>query len=177
MTESGQRTLKDLSLFAGMDDADMEAVARVLRRLAVRPGEALFRRGERARTMFAIVQGSVEIIDPMPDGRNVHLATLGPDTVMGEVALLDGGIRAAAAIAREPTICVTLDAAGLERLLQERPEAARKLMMMLADNLAKRLREAKNLANRLAEAQADGNRKQSSVTDALKDLWRRMVSR
>jgi CRP-like cAMP-binding protein len=177
MTETRQKTLKDISIFAGMDDADMEAVARVLRRLAVRPGETLFRRGERARTMFAIVQGSVDIIDPMPDGRNVHLATLDAGAVMGEVALLDGGIRAAAAIAREPTICVTLDAAGLERLLQERPDAARKLMMTLADNLAKRLRQAKILTNQIAEAQTRKGAKDPSAADTLKALWRRMVGR
>ncbi len=175
MVDGAPKTLKDLSLFAGMDDADMEAMARVLRRLVVHPGETLFRRGERARTMFAIVSGRVDIIDPTPDGRNVLLATLGPGAVMGEVALLDGGIRAAAAIAQEPTTCVTLDADGLERLLNERPQAARKLMLTLADNLGNRLRQAKNLANQLASVQTSGDTKPSSPTETLKALWKRMV--
>jgi CRP-like cAMP-binding protein len=175
MATGTPRTLKDIPLFQDMDDADVEAMARVLRRLVVLPGETLFRRGERARTMFAIVEGSVDIMEPSPDGRNLLLATLQAGDVMGEVALIDGGTRTAAAIAREPTTCVTLDADGLERLVHERPEAARKLMLRLATNLAVRLSRAKQDTNRLAERLARGEAGTALATEARKSFWERLL--
>lgn len=140
-----------LPFFEDMDPADIGSLARHLRRLAVPAGTTLFRRGERARTMFVIVDGFVEVVDPTEDGRNVLLAELGPGETMGEVALLDGGARRALAIARTPVMCLTLDADGLADLLRERPETALKLMLTMSRRLALRLNQAACQANRTSD--------------------------
>ncbi len=175
MATNAPKTLKDIEVFSDMDEEDLAALVRVLRRLVALPGETLFRRGERTRTLFAIVEGVVDIIEPTPDGRNVPLASLEAVDVMGEVALLDGGPRTAAAVARLPTTCVTLDAAGLEQLLHDRPEAARKLMLRLARNLAARMQRAKVDANRLAERLAQGQGAGSVGTETKRSFWSRLL--
>ncbi len=164
----------DLEMFRDMGTADLEALARCLRRVEVPVGGTLFRRGERTRTMFAIVEGTVEILEARPDGRNVSLVILGPGEVMGEVALLDGGIRQAVAIARSPTVCVTLDAEGLARLLHECPETARKLMLVMAENLATRLGRAGAKANDVAAGLARGGPRGAVVPEVRKSLLGRL---
>ncbi len=143
-------------LFSEMDVADLEVLARCMRRLDVPQGSTLFRRGERTRMMFVIIDGSVEIVEPLTNGRNVSLAVLGPGDVMGEVALLDGAPRKAVALAKTRVACVTLDDAGLSRLLHERPEAARKLMLRMSQNLAQRLDSVWNKAGELAASVRSG---------------------
>ena len=175
MAASSPKSLSDLPIFQGMDDGDIQAVTKVIRRLVAMPGETLFRRGERSRTMFAIIDGTVEILDPAPDGRNVLLATLHSGDLMGEVALLDGGTRSASAVAVEPTTCLTLSAEGLEKLLKEHPDTAKKIMMKLAENLAIRLIRTKESVNQLANDLEQGQGRGDVSTEVRKSIWQRLL--
>jgi EAL domain-containing protein (putative c-di-GMP-specific phosphodiesterase class I) len=65
-------------------------------------GEVLFREGEPGHEAFVIEEGSVEIFQERPQGRNV-LAHLGRDAIFGEMALVGDQTRTASAVATEPT--------------------------------------------------------------------------
>src|SRR5919109_470151 len=69
----------------------------------MRPGDVLFRQGEEANGLFVVAAGSVGIYSRLPGEREVELAVLGAGEVIGELALVDGGTRAATARALEPT--------------------------------------------------------------------------
>ena len=162
-----------LPFFSDMEPADIAALARHLHRLVVPAESTLFRRGERLRTMFLIVDGSVDVVEPTEDGRNVQLAELGPGDTMGEVALLDGGGRRALAIARTPVTCITLDSEGLAALELERPQPAVKLMLTMARRLAMRL----NRTGRQAGSAAHGARTADDTQPSLPNVRRSILDR
>jgi CRP-like cAMP-binding protein len=83
--------LAGVPLFEGRDEADLEALARVLRRRTVQEGELLWRQGGEAREMLFILEGSLSASLSVPGDRVVEIGRAGPGDMVGEIALLDGG--------------------------------------------------------------------------------------
>ena len=90
MSEAMQ-ALRRLPLFARLDDAVREAVARrtVLRTVAA--GAVLFRRGEACAGLYVVLEGLVRVYRASADGREQTIHTLGPGQPLAEVPLFDGG--------------------------------------------------------------------------------------
>ena len=77
-----------------LDFAQLPREARAhLRRFAA--GETIFLMDAPGDSMMAILEGSVRISVPSPDGKEIVLALLHPGEVFGEIALLDGKGRTA----------------------------------------------------------------------------------
>src|SRR6476619_2329283 len=95
-----------------------------------KPGETIFAAGEKGDNMYVIRSGEVEI---ERDGKIVE--KLGPGGIFGEMALIDGALRAATAKAK--TACEV--AATTEKtflfLVHETPFFAISVMRALADRL------------------------------------------
>lgn len=70
----------------------------------------------------------------------VPIASLGPGSLLGEVALLDGGPRSAHCTALSPVRAAVLTRSALETLLEAHPRVAAKLMIALAQRITERLR-------------------------------------
>lgn len=71
--------------------------------------EVIFREGDEATDAYVIESGQVEIL-ASDGGKSVVLATLGPDSVFGEMAIIDGGRRSATAVAKEKTRVIAMPA-------------------------------------------------------------------
>ncbi|WP_435640891.1 EAL domain-containing protein [Micavibrio aeruginosavorus] len=61
-------------------------------------GSVLFKAGEPRDNAYLIEKGTVDILGPGPEGPQSLLARLSPGDVFGEMALIDGGLRSAAAV-------------------------------------------------------------------------------
>src|SRR5690348_10122013 len=112
----------------------------MLRRLKLRPGETLFRQGEEADGLFVAVDGSVAAHGRLPGGREVELAVLGSGEVIGEMALVDGGTRAATVRALEPTTALFFARADFLALASRLDPTAFALKRRLASIVCERLR-------------------------------------
>ena len=66
-------------------------------------GEALITQGEEGQELFLILDG---VVDVEVDGEEV--AELGPGTLIGEMALLEGGVRTASVYATTPARVVVV---------------------------------------------------------------------
>lgn len=104
-----------LMSIAGHDEAWTE--------VELAPGDHLFYSGEPGDAFFVVTSGLLEAYRADRSGNRMVLEQLGPDTVIGELALLDGGARSAAVVAVEPSRLRRLDRAGFERLVHASPEA------------------------------------------------------
>ena len=95
-------------------------------------GEYLFRQGEAADLMYILVEGEVDILveDTIVD-------TVGPETVLGEMAMIDAEPRSASA--RAKTVCrvVPIDQKRFQFLIQQTPYFAIEVMRILAHRLQK----------------------------------------
>ena len=115
--------------FVRLDAEDAQTVVAYLREVSYAPGEVLFRAGD----------VTVETGTCLP-GLEVPIAVLGAGSVLGEMALLDGAPRSATCTAVTPVQAAGLARRGLERLIDEHPKVAARLMVVLAQHMAERLR-------------------------------------
>jgi CRP-like cAMP-binding protein len=125
-------------LFRALNDdarADLSARAFIVDYSA---GEPIFHLGDAGTTMMTVVVGRVRIVLPTQSGKEIILADLGPGELFGEVALLDGGERSAAARAQTSCRLVVLERRDVLPFLLARPPA----MLALVELLCARLRRA-----------------------------------
>jgi CRP-like cAMP-binding protein len=106
--------------------------------LTLEPGARLFTRGDAGDALFVLLEGEMEISVASSGGRTVRLASLAAGSVIGEMAVLDGGPRSADASAvRRCRLCKFSRDAVMDALIAE-PKA---MAALLAD-LSARLRQA-----------------------------------
>ena len=106
----------------------------------IHSGEVLFKRGEEADGAYVIQDGRFKLSSN--DGDE---PTVGPCTLLGEVALFSETRRPATARALEPSTVLRIPRFLFVRMLDSFPEAARKLREILAARLDQATREISNV--------------------------------
>jgi CRP-like cAMP-binding protein len=106
----------------------------------IHSGEVLFKRGEEADGAYVIQDGRFKLSSN--DGDEL---TVGPCTLLGEVALFSETRRPATAKALEPSTVLRIPRFLFVRMLDSFPEAARKLREILAARLDQATREISNV--------------------------------
>jgi CRP-like cAMP-binding protein len=131
-----ESALKQVSLFASLDDSQIDTVAREANERSFADGEVIVRQGDTGAAGFWIIlSGSVEV-----RRGPVTLATLGAGDYFGEMALVSDHStpRSADVIAIDDVRALQLTRWDLRGLILAHPEIA---LSMLAD-LAGRIRKA-----------------------------------
>ena len=128
-------------LFAGLDADDLRYVLRVARRLEFAPGAMLLRQGQAADSALILEDGRVGIVSALPGGGEAVIAELGPGSVLGEMALLDSGVRSANVIAREPTACFSMERDAFRLLIAQGNRAVLAINHRITLGLCQRLRD------------------------------------
>jgi CRP-like cAMP-binding protein len=101
-------------------------------------GAVLFYAGELADGGYVVQEGSL-LLEPgtLAEGREI---TVGPGTLIGELALLTNTVCQATAIAKEPTVVVRISRNLFRKMLEGYPAAAEKLR----DSMTERLQDWSN---------------------------------
>jgi CRP-like cAMP-binding protein len=94
-------------------------------------GSTLFRRGDPSAAVFVVLEGSVRIYVGPQRGVETTLGVVGPLESFGEMALVDGGARAASAQTLEPVTLARIEREAWLALLRDRPELAGVLLRSL----------------------------------------------
>jgi sulfate permease, SulP family len=89
-----------------------------------------------------ITKGTASAYVQLPSGGRIRLATFGPGTIFGELALLDERPRSATIVADDYLICYSLSKDDFAALAKEEPAVAIKLLASLGRELSGRLRVA-----------------------------------
>ena len=126
-------------------------------------GVPLFKEGSPGEEAYLIDKGRVAV-SVLRDGKTIRLATLGAGEVVGEMALLDEGLRTATATAVTDTEVTVLTKPLVEKLLAESDPALRLLLQMILE----RFRHAQGKATE--NAAAPNARLQSAREQALGEL-------
>ncbi len=128
-------TLRRVPFLAPLADDDIAWLAARLRPRQYRVGTTIFHRDDSGTALHVIERGTVKLMLPSPEGREVTVELLGADDFFGELALLDGGPRSASAIALEATDTLTLERDQFAALLEAHPQVALRLLGVLGERL------------------------------------------
>jgi len=107
-------------------------------------GEAVFRAGDPADSLFVSLQGHIEIRLPAragePGAGGRRMVSYAPGVAFGEIGLLEGGVRSADAVAEDDAIVLELPRANYDRLAASQPALLAKLLARLGVLLSTRVR-------------------------------------
>ena len=125
--EFDEGAVRELPLFAELDEAGIEVVMSSARELVFEAGETVIHRWQGTRHFYTIVEGRVEI-----SGGEAKLGELGPGDFFGELAALDWGAgfgyaRTATVVARSRLRLLVLSPAALGELVRRAPQVERRV--------------------------------------------------
>jgi len=146
--------IREIDLFRDLPDAQAARLGISARTETIRRGDVIYRDGDPADRLFAVLSGVVEIGRPSRGGRFVRLARLERGEVFGALGLLDGGRRSGTALAAvvPETHLASWTAPELEKIIAEDPAFGQVLLRMIVARLAGRLRAASDAVFTLLQA-------------------------
>jgi len=137
------RPLADQEILHGLSHEDLAALETELTHVGFAPGELLAKEGDPADSVFFLLEGQVSVrLGSNATLNSPRVAAFGPGAAVGELALIEGGVRSASLIADTPVEIAMLTVTGLDRLAEHRPLLRATIMGNLARSLSLRLRRA-----------------------------------
>ena len=123
--------LRRVSLFVGLDDEALEAIAAAANEVEVPAGRPLIQPGMAGTGMFFVVEGTAVVETKRGE------VELGPGQFFGELALMKpDSIRTARVRARTPLRCLALDRQSFRKLVATNPDVAAALLEVALGRLA-----------------------------------------
>ncbi len=138
--------LRNLPLFSGLDDVELEKLSKVASRKRVERGASVVRAGEVTDSLYILLSGRAKVTNTDEEGREIILAWLGPSEFFGEMGLLDGSPRSANVVAAEACELMFLSKDAFQRCLQDNFQVAQRLMKILVQRLREADRKIESLA-------------------------------
>lgn len=129
---SPEDILRRTPIFRLLEDPQLAELAAKLHRLSFAPGEHILRQGDEGDSMYFVVAGRVNISYRAADGAETALATFESGDFFGEASLLTGEARTATATALSRVTCYRLDKAGLQRTMEQQPDLAEDMSVIMA---------------------------------------------
>ena len=125
--------LRSVPLFADLDARELGRIAVLAGEVPCASGQSLFNVGDEGTCLHVVLEGEIRV---HVGSRTLKL--LGPQTFLGEMAMLDGGPRSASATAVVDSLLLTIEQEDFLRVLEQHPKAA----LSVIRTLSRRLREA-----------------------------------
>jgi CRP/FNR family transcriptional regulator, cyclic AMP receptor protein len=137
---------RSVSLFAGLEDAELQAVSRVASSRHYAPNAPILRAAEPGDLFFVLVRGEVKVFVDSPEGREVVLTHLQAGEFFGEMALFEDETRSASVTAVTEAELVVLSRQDFLAVLAHDFPLTRKILK----TLSARLRRANDVIESLA---------------------------
>jgi CRP/FNR family transcriptional regulator, cyclic AMP receptor protein len=139
VTNSEAAKLVRTVLCRGLTFEQTEQIIKAMVAVNVEAGAVLYHEDENSKGLFVLLDGSMEILKRDTAGADRRIAVVAAPTVVGEMSLLTDRPHSATVRALSGCESRLLTRAQFERLLQAESLAAYKIVLTLADVIAKRL--------------------------------------
>jgi CRP-like cAMP-binding protein len=138
--------LKKVSLFANVDEAELDKISSLLAEREIPKDTNIVSRDEPGDSMFIILKGRVKVVIFGDSGREVILTLLKTGEFFGEMALLDDLPRSASVVAAEDSKVLVLTRDQFAEYVRRNPAIGLNVMA----ELSRRLRRADEIISNLA---------------------------
>jgi CRP-like cAMP-binding protein len=142
ISDGAELPLREVGVLRNFSELEIAIIAPRLIREEKAEGSVVFEEGDPGLNLLMITKGRASAFLRLPTGGRIRLASFGPGTMFGELALLDEGLRSATVIAEDGLICYSLSKDDFGALANESPAVAIKLLVGLGRELSGRLRVA-----------------------------------
>ena len=124
------RLLSGVALFSPCAKHELRQIAALVDEVDAPKGKTLVREGDTGSEFFVVVEGTATATR-----RGRKVATIGPGSFFGELALLDQGPRAATVTADTDMRLLVLTSRAFSTVLEDVPSVSRKVLRGLAERL------------------------------------------
>lgn len=140
------KVVRTAPLFGALPERDWSTVANLLGERRYGKDEYIFFEGDPPEALYIVWAGRVKLLRHSREGRDVVLDVMGPERLLGEMAVFEGAPYDFTAQAMEPTALVTIARQDFLALLRRFP----RLSLAVIAELGRRLRSASDLVHSLA---------------------------
>ena len=130
--------LSTVPIFSDLNNDDLERISKLSNQREYPKGSMIILEEEFGDTLYIIMKGTIKITRVNDEGKEVILALLGVSELFGELAILDGEVRSANALAQENCTVLAISSEDFMGLLK----GNFKISLGLMAELAKRLRKS-----------------------------------
>jgi CRP-like cAMP-binding protein len=127
-----EQILRSIYLFAGVPDADLEALAQMAVSKNFARQAVIFWEGKEAQGFFILLTGYIKLVKSSPDGKEYILRLVGPGETFAEAAVFSDVPYPATAMALEDCRTLFFPKAPFLRHLASSPSLARNLLATLS---------------------------------------------
>lgn len=133
--------LKDITLFKELSDEERGAVALILEEAHYKKGALIWEEGASEQGLHIIDYGKVRVCRKTREGHKQVLALLKENRFYGELSVLDGRAHSATVEAVEDTRVFILRKESMDKLLEEHPVTAFKILRVMTIEICELLRQ------------------------------------
>jgi CRP/FNR family transcriptional regulator/CRP/FNR family cyclic AMP-dependent transcriptional regulator len=139
--------LKQTTLFANINEVELQAIARHIVPRTFKPGEIIFYEGDPGRFLYLVKSGQVRIFINGLDGSETSVILFGkPGDIFGELAIIDGLNRSASAVALGATVLYTMSRESFRDQMRRHPQLALNFMKVLSQRVRYNTKQMDSLA-------------------------------
>jgi SulP family sulfate permease len=131
--------LDDVDILRGLTKDEIGLLGQMMPTRHFKPNAVICREGDPGDCMWLILRGFVTIGLDLQD-RSTRLSSFGPGTTIGEMAMIERANRSANIVAEDLVECYELTRSNFDRIVNENPSLAAKLLTNISIALSQRLR-------------------------------------
>ncbi|GAB4557927.1 MAG: Crp/Fnr family transcriptional regulator [Anaerolineae bacterium] len=120
--------LSDIEIFQDLTPSEAEELERITTVSNVEKGRVFYRPEEVGEVLFILKKGRVQLYRISPEGKKLVIATLGPGSIFGEMALIGQQLHNTFAEAIEDCQICIMSRTDLERLILSKPKVALRVL-------------------------------------------------
>jgi CRP-like cAMP-binding protein len=131
MSKPSTELLRNVRLFSDLDERDLQSLAEEFNERRFSAGDKIALEGEGGLMFFVVESGELNV-----EVHGAPVATMGPGSSFGEIALIDRRPRTATVSASSDVKAYGLPVFVFRPFVEARPQVAWKLLEAMADRLA-----------------------------------------
>jgi len=163
--------LHGVSLFALLDERELQALAERVEETREPTGTMLFDAGDPGDSLYVLLSGEVEVFCTNAVGERLVLELVSEGRFFGEISLFDGGARTASAVVTKDMHALVIDRHDIEQFLVANPTAAMDLLTAMGRRLRESSRLLRESASRNVNLETQDNRTQvERIADWISDF-------
>lgn len=147
----GEHLFGSSPIFQGLTREEIREIVSAAEKQSVQAGELLFEQDAEATALYIVQSGEVQVRANSALGEDIVLAVLGSNTIVGELALIDGGPRSATVEALSDCDIYRLSREAFDALRRDMRPAAYKVILNLASTVDARRRQTEARINEVFE--------------------------